>query len=96
MNKNYTTALRSLCIANQSACNVIYRMGYGSEPAIEAILNDADKMAVVLRNVTRVKMPDIERIVENVASACGAERLANYDDVATITITNFTAQRGNR
>lgn len=96
MTKNFTTALRRLCIANQSCCNVIYRMGFGSPTSIESILNDADKMAVILRNVLRVKMGDVERLIENVASACGEDRLANYSDVATVEMANFVTQKGRR
>lgn len=94
MNKAYTTAARRLIVANTSACNVVFRMAAGSEHEIESILNDVDKMCVILRNVTRVKIEDISRMVESIAVTGSEDRRADYNDVQTVLIQNYAQNKG--
>ncbi|WP_426037909.1 hypothetical protein [Cypionkella sp. TWP1-2-1b2] len=94
MNKAYTTAARRLVIANPRACNVVHRMAAGSEFEIESILNDVDKMCVILRNVTRVKIEDISRMVEAIAATGVEDRRADYNDVQTVLMQNYAQNKG--
>lgn len=96
MSKNYTFTVRRLIVANPAACNVIYRMAAGSEIEIERLLNDASKMVIVLRNVTRVKMSDIERMIENISTPGIDNMPASYGDIQTVLMQNYVQNRKNR
>jgi hypothetical protein len=88
MNKAFTTAARRLIISNPSCCNVVHRMAAGSENQIEAILNDVDKMCVILRNVTRVKIEAITRMIESIAATGAEDSRATAGDVQTVLMQN--------
>lgn len=96
MSKNHTTVLRQLVIANNSACNVIWRMAAGSESEVARILDDASKMAHVLKNVTRLKIGDIDRLVDAVATEGGEETKADYNSIATVMMAGYVQNRGNK
>ena len=94
MNKAFTTAARRLIVANSSACNIVWRQAAGSEIQIEAILNDVDRMCQILRNVTRVKIEDITRMIESIAATGVEDRRADYNDVQTVLIQYYAQKKG--
>ena len=93
MRKNYTSTARRLILANNSACNVVFRRAAGSEADIERTLNDADTMTVILRHVTRMKMCDIERLIENIATPGVDDTRATWGDVQTVLMQNYVQNR---
>ena len=88
MNKAFTTAARRLILSHPSCCNVLWRQAAGSENQIEAILNDVDKMCQILRNVTRVPVESIERMLESIASTGVEDSRASAGDVQTVLMQN--------
>lgn len=94
MNKAYTTAARRLIISNPSCCNVVFRQAAGSEIQIAALLNNVDRMCQILRNVTRVPMDSIERMLESIASTGVEDSRVSAGDVQTVLMQNAYRNKG--
>ena len=89
-----TQILRKMVLGNDSASRMAFRMSGGSDNGIETTLSNPAKLTLILRNVLRMSINEIERVVSAESTPGHTTPTPTGAEIETIKMENFAANTG--
>ena len=88
-----TQILRKMVLCNDSAARMAFRMSAGSDNGIETILSNPAKLTAILRNVLRMSINEIERVLSAESTPGHTTHAPTWAEIETIKMANLAAYR---